>query len=427
DTAVALAEETDDADFHDASMLPGDRGVLFVVHGNDGKFDRIDVFADGERRTVLEMTGNDLESPSWSPSGHLVFRRRDSNVGVWAAPFSLDRLEVTGEPFLAYPDASLPDASRNGNLVLSLGSHGAAGCRIAWVDRSGVVQGTPETAYDQSPYFALSADSDRMILRVNGEDVDLWIVDLVRSTRTRLTFSERLRESFPTWSPNGRHVYYHDAASFPNTGLWVTAADGTAEPESLGVGSFADVSPDGGHMVFTRAGEGSGDFDIWHWELGQDGRPTGEARLFLDTEAALWGTRFSPDGRFLAYSSSESGRSEVYLKPFPSGAGKWQVSADGGNWAHWKEDGSELYYTDVRDVMMVSVSTDPTVRLGRPQELFSRPRHLGVLPAGWADGFAVTPDGERFLVALPGDDDEETEAAPGLVVVQNWFSEFAGE
>jgi len=420
DTLLALDPETE-GDFHNVSALPGGKGLLFVVHRKGGTYDRIDLLADGRRRTLVFMEDEELVFPQWSPSGHLVFRRGPTNPGIWAVPFSLASLEPTGEPFLALPDATLPSLSRNGTMVLAAAA-AASGSQLQWFGRDGEPGERIGSAQDQMSWFPLSPSGDRFVIRVIGEDIDLHVVDIGRHTQTRLTFTDA-SERFPTWSVDGRRIYYEDARDFPNSTMWVTNADGSGEPIEIGPGIGGAPSPDGRSFVYVLYA-GSNDFDLWYRDLDETGLPIGEPRLFLDTPRATFAPSVSPDGRFVAYISDETGDDEVYLKPFPGGSGKWQVSVDGGFWPQWSADGTEIWYAAGDDLMAVSVETDP-VRLGTPRLLFTRPDPPRAMPYGAPDAFSVTPDGNRFLVAvLPeGADDRRP---TGLVVVQNWFAAFAG-
>jgi serine/threonine-protein kinase len=417
DTLLPLAEG--DADFHNVSALPDGKGWIFVVHGAANTFDRIDILADGERRELVFMENEELTFPTWSPSGHIVFQRSPTNPGVWAVPFSLSSLEVTGEPFLALPDAVLPSVSRNGTMVLAARAV-ANGSQLRWVDRQGKPGDRIGLVQAQMSYFPLSPEGDRLVIRVRGEDVDLYVVDVVRQTQTRLTIGDT-SERFPRWSPDGSRIFYEDSREFPVSTMWVTNADGSGEPTEIGPGLQGSPSVDGRWLIYSLfVGEGT-DWDLWYRSLGHDGLPTGDPVLFLDTPGIAVSPEISPDGRFVAYHSNETGDYEVYLKPFPSGSGKWQISVDGGYWPHWKADGTELYYVSGDDIMAVAVELDP-VRLGTPELLFTRPNPINAMSFGWPDGFEVTPDGERFLIAvLPEDHAEEQD--PGLVVVQNWYSE----
>ena len=146
-----------------------------------------------------------------------------------------------------------------------------------------------------------------------------------------------------------------------------------------------------------------------------------EFRLPADRDQ-YW-ARVSPDGRHVAYISNETGVDEVYLRRFPTGEGKWQVSLDGGHWPYWSRDGSRLYYAEDETLMEVEVTTGPTLLLGRPRSLFTRSALAAPLPFGWPPGFDVSDDDQRFLIFLPM---EEDAAPPGIVVIESWAREFEG-
>ncbi len=422
DTLLALDPETE-TDFHNVSALPDGKGYLLVVHRESGTYDQIDLLAGGERKTLVFMDGEGINFPSWSPSGHIVFYRSPTNPGIWAVPFSLSSLDVTGDPFLVVPDAALPSISRNGTMVLALGNFSDSN-QLAWVDRAGRIERTVGVAQDQDTYFVLSPDGERLALRVRGEDRDIYLIDVIRETQTRLTFSDG-NEGWPRWTRDGDRLYYQRSEDFPDVTLWMTLADGSGEPVEIGPGGWACLSPDERYLAYCLHAEGN-DWDLYYYRLGEDGLPVGEPELFLDTSVISWHPQISPDGRYLAYHSTDTGNPEIYLKPFPSGPGKWQISVDGGYWPRWRADGTELYYVNGNDVMVVSVELEPAVRLGTPEVLFTRPDAIGVLPFGWPDAYDVTPDGERFLIAIqpPG---QEKDIERGLVVVQNWFSEIEGQ
>ncbi|MBZ0267205.1 hypothetical protein K8I85_03555, partial [bacterium] len=422
DTLLPCAEN--DTDFHNVSALPDGKGWIFVVHRKVGENDRIDLFAGGQRRELVFMEGEDISFPVWSPSGHIVFRRSPTNPGIWAVPFSLSSLEVTGEPFLALPNALLPSVSRNGTMLLAPGAV-TNGSQLQWVDRNGKPGERIGLAQTQMSYFPLSPQGDRLVIRVDGENADLYVLDVVRQTQTRLTFSDERSERFPRWSPDGKRIYFEDSSEFPGSTMWVTNADGSGEPMEIGPGLAATPSPDGRWLIYTLwTGEGF-NWDLAYRRLDANGLPTGDPEVFLATLAIEAAPEISPNGRFVAYHSDETEQVEVYLKPFPSGSGKWQISVDGGHMPHWKADGTELYYVKGNDIWAVSVQTDP-VRLGAPELLFTRPNLIGAMPFGWPDGFEVTPDGERFLIAV-SPEGQEQEEDPGLVVVQNWYAEIRGQ
>jgi serine/threonine-protein kinase len=414
DTVLAPDPETED-DFHQVSALPGGRGVVFVVHLKGGAYDRIDVLAGGKRRNVVAHEGLNLTFPQYSPSGHILYHREPTNVGLWAVPFSLRKMEPHGEPFLAIPDVSQGTVAGEGTLVYAQGGNSRT-AQLAFCDRTGKVERTVGPPMDMQSYFALSPDGSRVAIRINGENTDLWIVDTRRETRTRFTFGE-VSETWPSWSSDGTRIYFQDAMVPPCT-TFVKAADGTGEVRKVVVGGHGSLASDDSRIVYSRQSE-DGSSDLWSVPLGPDGAPAGEPSVFLETKDVCWAPRFSPDGRFVAYSSDESGDMEIYLKRFPSGDGKWQVTQGGGFWPRWRTDGRELYFANDEEVYVVSVELGSLPVLGTPALLFARPGRIGALPFGLPDAFDVAPDGTRFLVQMPADT-SRAERTPALIVVQDW-------
>jgi Tol biopolymer transport system component len=184
-------------------------------------------------------------------------------------------------------------------------------------------------------------------------------------------------------------------------------------------GPFPDWSRDGRYLVYQKNGATGGHSDVWYAEIGPDGT-AGKPVTFLATPAGEMVPKLSPDSRFVAYSSDESGRQEVYLRPFPSGAGRWQASVDGGGQPRWSRDGKELFYVRDTTLMSVSIATGEGVTLGQQQELFQSD-DLRVIIA--SPVYDVSADGQRFLTVAPVE--QGAESAPPLIrIVMNWYEEF---
>jgi Tol biopolymer transport system component len=186
--------------------------------------------------------------------------------------------------------------------------------------------------------------------------------------------------------------------------------------------SSADWSRDGRYLVYQELNPETNGADIRYIELGTDG-DVGEPITFLGSPAGEVFPKFSPDGRFVAYTSNESGRYEIYVRPFPDGTGRWQASVNGGEAPRWRSDGKELYYVEGGKLMAVSATSESTFTLGQPQPLFEASAlvaSVSITPGG----YDVSADGQRFLTVSPVEGAENETAPPTIRVVQNWHEEF---
>jgi Tol biopolymer transport system component len=263
---------------------------------------------------------------------------------------------------------------------------------------------------------ALSPDGSKIV--VTGEENnerDLWIHDIGRSTKTRLTFADGT-EVTPNWSPDGTLIYFSHPAFSPEPRICEVAADGSDEPRELTPGGFQSISGDGEWLAFEREDEETG-LDLWMLPLGGGGEP----EVFLATDAREENVQLSPDGRWLSYESNESGRGEVYVKPFPSGSGKWQVSVNGGDWQRWSPESDRLFFVNENKLHQVDVETGSGLRLSTPKQVIDGSEHRLLLDRG----YAVAPGGERIIAVREVEKEGGEEPSPsGILVVQNWLSEF---
>jgi hypothetical protein len=364
-------------------------------------------------------------------SGHLFFARDET---LMAQPFDPDARKTTGD---AFPLAEYvgPEGSRyvsvsvseNGTLVY--GRDGSlAPQHLTWFDRAGRALAT---LGDAGRYInlALSPDEGRVAvaLRTGGpENVDIWITDIARNVRSRLT-ADPGPERSPVWSPDGTRIAFEGLRS-DKFSMRQKLIDGTAADELLLEGSSTPSRPcedvgqcyvtpsawsaDGRFIAYTVGGSFPQTADIWVLPLFGERKPFPVAQTeFLEGSGV-----FSPDGRWIAYTSTEAGQNNVYVQPFPGPGGKYRVSPDGGSHPLWRADGKELFYLRA-DATMIAVSIDATGPFGTgvPQALFptSAPtsnffRHV----------YSVTKDGQRFLVnARP----QQPGVAP-LTVVVNWMA-----
>jgi dipeptidyl aminopeptidase/acylaminoacyl peptidase len=343
-----------------------------------------------------ELGPGDL--PFYSSTGHIVYQSGgDAGPGleglsIWARPFSLETLRPTGAAFPIAEVGRYPTAADDGTLVY-VGSGSTPLQQLVWRDRSGALLETGGQTQTIINSPSLSPDGRRVaVSSTESGNPDIWVHDLIRSTKTRLTFDEA-PERTPTWSPSGEQIVY-----------WLNGADGA----------------DGRYLVYQENAGPETRSDIRYVELEADGSAS-EPVAFLATPADEQTPKLSPDGRFVAYTSDESGRGEVYVRPFPEGAGRWQASVDGGTRPRWSRNGRELYYVSGADALMsVPVSTGQGVALGRPQELF---RSDDLISNTSSVTYDISGDGQRFITIARVEQDAE-EAPPKIRIVQNWFEEF---
>ncbi len=410
-TVVEADASLDEDHLHEPCHLPGGSGLLFAVHRKQNLgTDTLAVVSGNVRRILVQQEGQEIWHPVYSSTGHILYRRRPANAGIWALPFDVSTLEATGEPFPVVPNGTFPSVSANGILTYAYG--GDLGLQqLVWVSRKGEVEGTIGQPQPGLVFPSLSPDGTRVAVTAHeNENWDVWIHDVTRATKTRLTFGTG-GEWSPSWSPSGDRVAYS-----ANDVLETRSADGTGEGTRLTDGQDAGFTPDGKTVVYEKGGDETGD-DLWR--VPADG--SGEPAVFLKTEADEWAPRVSPDGGYLAYASEESGRTEVYVKRFPGGDGKWQVSVEGGNFPIWSRAGDELIYRQDDLLMAVPVETKPVFKLGTPVRLFeARESRLSLRPRG----YDVSPDGQRFI-GVQNLEQKADEAS--IIVVLNWFEEFKSQ
>ena len=407
--------------------LPDGRGLLFTRQGLGGTQIAVLSFETGEVTTLSEGT-----SARYAASGHIVY---SSAEGVLlAAPFDLGRLRITGpsrslvEGLLLSGDYSSGyfAMSESGVLVYLPGQAGSySETELVWVSRSGAPQPVEADWRFESPTddfgWSLSPDGTQVAVTRHVEgNLDIWIKELPGGPFERLTFDEAL-QAYPVWAPDDRMVTYV-SGQLLNFDVWQRRADGTGSPELVHDDERSLLQPrwssNGEWMVF-RTTEGAAGRDIVGLRPGVD---TAVVSLVVSDEFTEWGPALSPDGRWLAYSSDQTGREEVYVRPFPDvGSSRDQVSVGGGSNPRWAHGGGELFYFD-EDGRFISASlqTEPDFRVLTRETLFTLgPEYL--LGDGGADYYDVAPDDQRFLLGrLAG----EPGPGPGrYVVVLNFFEE----
>ncbi len=303
------------------------------------------------------------------PTGHLAYVRERT---LFAAPFDLGRLEVIGPPASIVENVRTSrgrrsaqfDFSHTGTLVYLAGEEAVNAFSIFWMDAEGKMEPLLSTPRNYGrPRF--SPDGRRLAMAIReGSKADIWVYDLERGMLSRLTFNEAV-DVDPVWTPDGRYVTFSSNRHGRAQNIYWKRADGGGEAQRLTESEHTQPpnswSPDGKSLVFMEVGpQTSG--DLWTLPMEEDGAgglKPGKPAPFLIAPFAERTPAFSPDGRWVAYYSDESGGYEVYVRPFPGPGGKWQISTSGGVMPTWSPNGKELFYrTGGNRIMVVTYSVE---------------------------------------------------------------------
>ena len=379
---------------------------------------------DGKiNKRLLATNSNAIYTTTAAGEGRLLFLR---NGTLMAQPFNAQHLSLTGEPLRVADSVSGAEGNRggftasdNGTLIYASRSINQSN-QLSWIDRTGrvlkhiSVAGTDDSlrlTFDEFP--KLSPDENQVLMELmdpNGNG-DIYMLDLARGARTRLTIDPG-NDRYPIWSPDGTRIIWVSNRG-GSWALYQKSASG-AGPEELLFKSDVllqphDWSADGKTIAYIRY-DPKTNSDLWFLPLEGDRQPF----PFVQTPFREIKQRFSPDGHWLAYMSIETGVFETYVQPFPITGAKWQVSTQGGSMPQWRGDGKELYYhSHDGKQMAVEVKSGKTFEPGVPQELFD----LRAVRLVSGTNYSVTKDGQRFLfVTRPQLASEELQ----FVVVTNW-------
>jgi serine/threonine-protein kinase len=406
------------------AVLPGGK-ILFTVGslGSPDNYDRatieaVDV-ATGKRTVVLEGAS----SARYASTGHLLFVRESV---LYAVPFDVDSLTTRGTPVQVLrgvngdttTGGSHLAIADNGTIAYASGTALAAANRLVWVDRQGKAQpiGLPQGLYFDP---RISPDGTRVAVTwqtLSSGTGDIWVSDLTRNTFTRLSFSGGALS--PVWSPDGKKIYYSAIdATGRKTTIMRRPADGSRDAETMGVldarAYLEGITPDEKTLLLDYQVVGaSGKGEIMTLTLGDNAKPQPLVSSMFDDYGGTW----SPDRRWIAYQSDESGRAEVYVRDVSNGGGRWQVSTSGGEEPHWSHDGRALYYRNESQLMAVAVDTRTTFAPKQPQLLFDGVYNLR---SDTGISYAVGPASDRFLMVRLTEED----SASTLTIVTNWFAE----
>ena len=417
-------------------VLPGGKAVIFTISKGAQRWDDTQVVVrslETGQQTVLIEGGADGR---YVPTGHLVYVRLGT---LMAAPFDPDRLAVTGgatglvDNVMQAANRNLSDmantlagqftVSDTGALVyVTGGALPGAERLLAWVDRKGRSQTleAPPRSYSKP---RLSPDGRYISVSTQQDIRDVWRYDIARGALNPITVDGQ--SGYGVFAPDGKRVVFRSGAAGGEDNLYWKAADGSGGAERLTTSTRSQTpaswSPDGTTLAYVEEGPSSGFFQFDIWGLSMADRKT---RPIVQTAANEMSPEFSPDGNWLAYVSNESGRNEVYAQPYPGPGERHLISNNGGEQPAWGADGRELFYVQresgsrLQKLLAVRISTAPEFEAGVPHTVFEH----ADLAIAWGRSYDVSPDGQRFLIALTKD--RPADLAPTqMIFVQNWFDE----
>ena len=398
------------------TFLPGDRRLLYVVSGTEPEKAGIYVTSpdSAPARRLLPDESKAVYVPSGESvtKGHLLFRRETT---LMAQAFDADRATLTGQMFpiaqevgMALNRGTERSPCRNRRAGIYRGRHRHA--EVSWKDRSGkplAVVAPPDRTYTT---VSLSPDENSVafgIIKDGGDSSDLWVSDSARGTRERVTLRTGLSGD-PVWSPDGKRIVFTD-----NFALYAKPTKGAVSDEELirlGTNIRAlDWSQDGKWLLDqVQLGQGAGtDMGLLNLDEGR------KATAYLQTKATEAAGQFSPDGRWIAYGSNETGRPEIYVQRIPADGDRRLVSPTGGDQPRWARDGTELFYLSAdQKLMAVPVKVGSDFQAGTPHALFELEALYGPLSGRFA--YLPSGDGRRFLVTTP------VGGVVPITIVLNW-------
>jgi Tol biopolymer transport system component len=406
-------------------ILPGGQAVLFTSGPSAGLYDTatIDVVSLADHHRTTLVRGGTFGR--YLPSGHLVYVQGGT---LFAVPFDLDRLEVHGTPapVLDQVDYSTLDGSaqlafsQTGTLLYRSSGAGAGLFTVAWLDAAGQVQPllAKPGAYGRP---SLSPDGQRLALEVTEAGTDVWVYDWPRDTMTRVTFTGTAEG--PVWSPDGRYLAFRTVGG----GMAVTRADGGGPPQPVTQSQNQQYpwsfTPDGTRLAFMEL-RAEAAFDLWTVPLEREGTGLrgGTPEPFLQTQADERAPAISPDGRWMAYASAESGTFQVYVRAFPDTGGKWQISNSGGTYPMWSRTGHELFFETLENQVVVAsyAATGESFAADRPHEWSAQ--QLGG-SANTLRNIDLASDGKRIIALMPVETGDAQRVQSHVTFLLNFFDD----
>ncbi|HEY3028155.1 MAG TPA: protein kinase [Pyrinomonadaceae bacterium] len=391
-------------------------GRHFVYLGRSALREKSAIYVGSIDASESKFLINADSTPAYAPPGYLLFLRERT---LMAEPFDADKLQLTGDPFPIAEQVGFNagngrgffSASDNGVLVYRSRVFGDA--QLVWFDRTGKEIGRIGTP-GQISSLALSPDDKRVVAsRVDNQSgtTDLWMIDQQRETR--FTF-DPASDASPVWSPDGSQIAFNSSRA-GTIDLYVKPSNGAGNEElllkSANIKGPHSWSPDGRFVLYGEV-DPKTNTDLWVLPLFGDRKPF----PFLQTPFIEFQSRFSPNGKWVAYASNELGVNQIYVRPFPPSAGQWMVSTNGGSQPRWSGNGKELFYLGLdRKLMVVEVNEDGNnFTAGTPKPLLDT--RIATISFIASSTYDVTRDGQRFLVITAV---EESSPSP-LTVVLNW-------
>jgi eukaryotic-like serine/threonine-protein kinase len=361
------------------------------------------VVRKGGSQALLKETS--ILTPLAFRDGYILY---SSGSGLWARAYDPARATLVGEPIIIAPGGPWQSASLSADGTLVYRTMTGGSQQLQWVDRAGVVLGTIGQAQEGIGDPAISPDGSRVAATGSESSVtSIWTHDIARGTRSRLTVGSGYQRH-PSWAPGGDRLVFES-----NWDVLIQAADSASQPQVVAGGTVTQWSPtwshDGRTLFFTQSGPAQN--DIMLQTLG-DGSA---AQAFLATPYNEVDARPSPDGRHVVYVSDESGHNEIYVREFPGGQGTKLISVRGGIAPRWSAKGDELFFVAADTLMAVSVEVEPKFSAGLPQALFTLAK-VGV-DGSQGFGYDVAAGGRRFVVVRT-----ITRPERHAVVVENWLA-----
>ena len=401
-------------------ILPGGKAVLFTAStAATGLYTaNIEVMSLADHRRKTIQRGGTFGR--YLPSGHLIYVNRGT---LFAVPFDVDRLEVHGTPSPVLEQVGYNatygwaqfDFSQTGTLIYRSGEAGGGLLTVQWLDATGKTQ--PLLAKpDSYQRPQLSPDGNRLAISTT----DIWVYEWQRDTMTRLTFGPAA-STYPIWSPDGRYILFQAPG-----GMFWTRSDGSGRPQPLTQSKNPQYpwsfTGDGKRLAFDELTP-ENQYDIWTVPLESDGAGlrAGKPEPLLQTPFNERQASFSPDGRWMAYASNESGSYQVYVRAFPDKGGKWQISNSGGVHPVWTRNGRDLFFrTEENQIMVAGYTVKGDSFVADKPRVWSEKRiaNIGVLA-----NYDLAPDGKRIAALMPAGTPEDQKAQSHVIFLENFFDE----